>query len=59
MNLENRYNSDIKNESLFVFSSTINMKDVKSAASEIRKSLFSVDFRLDDKFRDAEELKQS
>ena len=32
---------------------------IKSAASEIRKSLFSVDFGLDDKFCDAEDLKQS
>ena len=57
------------NESLFLFSSTISIQDVvkklrsvnatRDGAKTIRKSLLNLDFRLNDKFCDAEELKTS
>ena len=59
--------SDKKNQSSFVFSSSVDIKDVinvlrsidtiKWAANILQQSLFSVDFGLKDKFCDAEELK--
>ena len=55
-----------KNESLMVFAATLGVEDIirrvrsqnimKSAASMIRMSLLEVDFGLQDKFCDAEEL---
>ena len=59
--------SDKKNQSSFVFSSSVDIKDeinvlrsidaIKSAANIFQQSLYSVDFGLKDKFCDAEELK--
>ena len=61
--------SERKNESSMVFSSEINITDVvnivryldsiKSAAKAIREALLKVDFGLEDKFCDAEELRHS
>ena len=54
---------------LFVFSSTVGIEDVinslrslnniKSGALDIRRALLDVDFGLNDKFCDADELKDS
>ena len=61
--------SEQQNESMFVFSSKVNIQDVidklrsldgiKLAAKKLRKSLLSFDFKLNEKFCDAEELKES
>ena len=61
--------SESKNKSQFVYSSSISVKDainklrsidcVKNAAEHIRKVLLNVDFGLEDKFCDAQELKDS
>ena len=58
------WDSDKKNQSSFVFSSSVDIKDVinvlrsintiKSAANILRQPLFSVDFGLKDQFCDAE-----
>ena len=60
---------DRKNQSLFVYSSSVSTADIintirsldtiKSAAKSIRTALKQVDFKLQDRFCDAEELKQS
>ena len=61
--------SERQNESMFVFSSKVNIQDVidklrsldgiKLAAKTLRKSLLSFDCKLNEKFCDAEELKES
>ena len=61
--------SERKNKSLMVFSSEIELQDIvkkmrsldniKTAAATIRQSLSNLDFGLDDKFCDAEELKEA
>ena len=58
-----------KNQSQFVFSSSVSVEDVvksprslnavKTAALEIRNALLKVDFGLDDRFCNAQELKDS
>ena len=58
-----------KNQSLFAFSSSIEVQDVinsprnidvvKTAAIEIRKSLLDINFRIENSFCDAHQLKQS
>ena len=58
-----------KNESQFVFSANINVNDVVNilhsqdtitdAATKVRKSFFNLDFGLDNKLCDSEELQQS
>ena len=60
--------SERKNQSLFVFSSKISIKDIlnklqsldttKAVATKLRESLLSVDFNLNNKFCDAEELRE-
>ena len=62
-------NSERKNQSAFVFSSSVKLNDVvnmlrsmdatKAAASELRRSILSLDYGLKDKFCDAEEVKES
>ena len=62
-------NPEKKNESQFVFSSSIQLDDVvnslrrmnvvKSAAATIREALLNVDFKLKNRFCDAQELKES
>ena len=61
--------SDSKNKSQFVYSSSVSVNDainkvrsldcVKNAAEHIRKVLLNVEFRLEDRFCDAQELKNS
>ena len=61
--------SDSKNKSQFVYSSSFSVNDainkvrsldcVKNAAEHIRKVLLNVEFRLEDRFCDAQELKNS
>ena len=61
--------SERENKSLFVFSSNVGIEDIlnslrsldsiKSAALDIRRALLDVDFGLNDKFCDADELKDS
>ena len=61
--------SEHRNESLLAFSSELEMRDViqklrslsniKAAAQAIRKSLLEAEFGLEDKFCDAQELKES
>ena len=61
--------SERKNGSLMVFSSEIELQaivkkmhsldNIKTAAATIRQSLLDLDFGLDDKFCDAEELKEA
>ena len=60
---------DRTNQSLFVYSMSVSTEDIintirsldkiKSAAKSIRTALKQVDFKLQDRFSDAEELKQS
>ena len=61
--------SERKNQSFFVFSSKISIKDIlnklrsldttKVVATKLQESLLSVDFNLNNKFCDVEELRES